>query len=210
MNEKIVLTLTVHTPEQAAALVEAYGEIVGLSTERNPVDASVSIKATPAAAYAGPVPTPGVIPPASSAPVNDTDDHGVPFHADLHAPKRTKTKDGAWMLKKGADKTAAADWAKRHARPASAPPAPPAAPGVAPAPAMLNATFGAPPVPAAYPPVDYQTFGTLYQKLATAGKINAEHVAQIQAATNTPDAANYVHDAAARAHAFALLQKYDV
>lgn len=203
-NYPIVLTLGLLTKEQAAALIEAYGQIMegnagtfGVTDagDQSSVTANVPVvkPAAPAApnAQAAAINTPG-----------ELDNTGVPYNPAVHAPSKKLTGAGTWMVKKGQTE-AAKIWAANRAKA-------PAAPSVPPAPPAPPAPAWGPIAPAAYPPVDYATFGALYTRLATAGKIDGNHVAAIQAATNTPDAATYSTDAGARAHAYALLQAYDV
>jgi hypothetical protein len=202
-NKPIVLTFTVETKQQAAALIEAYGEILdaGSNASMTITGPTVSAEVKPQAP-AAPAATTGTV------ATFKTDNTGVPFNPDIHAPSGRLSTKGEWTLKKGVDKAKADTWKKQHAGKTT----PPAAPATPSAPA-LNAQFGAPAwpsLPAAYPPVDYATFGGLYARLANDGKITGHDVEKIMGDTGVTDPNVFVTDDAKRAHAFALLKAFDV
>lgn len=202
MKELIEITFPIH-PDLAPELIAFYQQLAARSTTA-PVPV---VKTTPPAAPTMSAPA-APAPTANGLPAAQLDSTGVPFNPSIHAPSGRLSAKGEWTLKKGVDKVAADAWKKQHAGTSSVL----AAPVAAPAPAALNAQFGAPAwplMPAAYPPVDYNTFGNLYAKLANEGKITGEHVAAIMSDVGVTDPQTFVTDDAKRAHAFALLQKFN-
>lgn len=185
---KLELRVTDCTPEQAVAIAAYIAKLNGGSGHNldvthapaaprpqppappAPPSPPMATAPQPPAPPAAPQPpSPPTVPSTPPAPGAELDSRGVPYHPDHHAATKGKTKDGAWMRKKGSDKDVVAVYEAQFThRPTGQAPQPPAPPVAPQAPAS-------PPLPPAAPQAP--TYPTVPAAVAhpTAAQINAQH-----------------------------------
>lgn len=223
---KISITFDGLDGDQAAALIELYGQVMAGQQSGMTVRGVV--------ASAEPAPTPGVpavigaavndalalrngppLPPAhTSAPpapasfagavaAGTLDGEGVPYNPTFHAPSGRHTASGGWALKKGVDKDGAAQWRNAHKGRAATAAPPPPPPAMAPPPP--------PPLASPTPPraVSYEEFRSLYSSLVSAGKLDADDVNAVMKELGETDLGVFVNDADKRSSAYVLLSAFD-
>jgi hypothetical protein len=142
----ITLTLVFETRDQAMAVLEAYGDVMGDSAA-SASDGHVTTSNIPAyAPVPHPNPAPGYVSngketewksDGSSGVIPELDERGVPWHADHHSSNKKQSK-GAWDRKRGHDRKKADTYeAQFVGKPVAAPAvASPAAAATMPAPSV--------------------------------------------------------------------------
>lgn len=207
----IAVTFEDLSPDQVRAMVDFYEKMKSAPhTAAPPI--TIGELATPeAVARLNELQVPTVQAAPQSAGPGELDQDGVPYNPQFHSSSKRMTAKGQWALRKGVDKDAAAAWAKtsRTAQPAS--------PTVQTAPTIANPMTGQhvpmtgvptlPPVQAAPPAVDYETFADLYGKLAQEGKLTRPVIDDINARIGISASSEYYHDAGKRSAGYQELLK---
>lgn len=158
----------------------------------------------------------------SEGAVPELDAAGIPWNGDVHSSSKKKNADQSWSIKRNCPPHLAdaykVNFKSRQA--AQAPAEPQWQTG--PAPADLNAHFGAPPVtyqapalpqPAAFhpaPEIDYPTFGNAYMALWNIGKLDDPFIAEMFKASSVHDMNGYINDGRARQIAYGMLKQREL